>query len=216
MPVFLSSCTTKASKAKEIFWISFMKHHELVYLFILCTCAASNLCQWRSLFAWALFMTGNTWPGTVKRLKKLIGIWIGALGHYSDIGKKLAKQGNSFAKWASDQLRVRLARFDKRHSNKTDCQVIWQGLDTHSLGRAECWTQAEVLREPPVLEEKPGSAPKWGDWAHFLILNTYCTAVEGTEWHQGSTWRCDIVWTHLSSGAALSTFEMTKSENYSL
>lgn len=145
-------------------------------------CAASNLCQWSSLFAWTLLMTGNTWPGTVRRLKKLIGIWIGALGHYSDIGKKLAKQGSSFAKWVSDQLRVRLAHFDKRHSNKTDCQVIWQGLDTHSLGRGECWTQAEVLREPPVLEEKPGSAPKW---ANFLILTTYCTAVEGTEWLQG-------------------------------
>lgn len=103
------------------------------------------------------------------------------MGTIVDIGKKLAKQGNSFAKWASDQLRVHPAWLDKRHSNKTDCQVIGQGLDTHSLGRAECWTQAEVLREPPVSEEKPGSAPKWGEGAHLLILTTYCPAVKGNE-----------------------------------
>lgn len=180
------------------------------------TCVASNLSLWCSLFARVLFMTGSTWLGTVKRLKKLIGISIGPLGHHSGYREE--------AGWAKQQLcqvgqrpaEGSSSALDKRHSDKTGCQVIWQGLDTHSLGRGECWTQAEVLRDPPVLEEKPGCAPKWGEWAHLLILTTCCTAAEGNEWHQGSSRKCDMVWSHLSSMAALSTTEMRTSQNYSL
>lgn len=194
-----------------------MKHHELVNPgYFVHMCVASNLFLWRSLFAWVLFMTGNTWLGTVKRLKKLIGFWIDPLGHYSGYREEAGQAKQQLCQVGQRPAEGWASVFDKRHSNKTDCQVIWQGLDTHSLGRGECWTQAEVLRDPPVWGEKTGSAPKWGEWAHLLILTRCCTAAEGNEWHWGSPWRCDVVWPNLSSRAALSTTEMRTSENYSL
>lgn len=83
-------------KTKSCF--SFMKYHDLVYLVILCVhayvcCFLPDLqgltfYQWYSPFPWALFMTSNNCLGPVKRLKNLIGIWIGPLEQYSGYTKE--------------------------------------------------------------------------------------------------------------------------------
>lgn len=205
-----------------------MKYHDLVYLVTLCVHAyvrvASYLIsklratcyQWYFPFLWALFMTGNNWLGLVKRLKKLIGIWIGPLGQYTGYTKEagqarqqLCQVGRWPAEGSSSILMEGILK-------KTDCQVIWQWLDTDNFGRAECWMQIQVIREPPVLEEKPGSVQSGGESTRLAILTTYCSAIKSNEWHQGSTYRCDMIWPHLYIRAMLSTIEIRNPENYSL
>lgn len=114
-----------------------MKYHDLLYL-----CACISVCgfftdiqgltfyQCHYPFPWALFMTGNNWLGPVKRLKKLIGIWIGPLGQYSGYTKEAGQ--------ARQQL-CQMGRWPAEGSSS----ILTKGILTKLIARLfdSSWTQ---------------------------------------------------------------------------
>lgn len=190
-----------------------MKHHELVYLVILCV--APNLFLWCSLLAWALFMTGSTWLGTVKRLKKLIGIWIGALGHCSGCGEE------------AGQAKQQLCQVGQRPAEGSSS--AWQeafpqnwlpgyltGTGHPQFGEGRMLDTSRGAKRSSCFRRETRICPKMGRVSTFTDFDHILHWAEGNEWRQGSSCRCDMVWAHLSSRAVISTTEMRTSENYCL
>lgn len=156
-------------------------------------------------------MTGNTWLGPVKSLKKVFGIWIGPLGLCSGYREE------------AGQARQQLCQVGQWPAEGS-CSAFWQEafwqnwlpgcltgtghppfgeermLDTNrGAKRASC-----VRREVKICTKmRRGST--FSDFDHILRYSRGCN-----EWPQGRPYSCDMDWPHLSSRAALSTAEIKK------